>query len=138
MAKDSNIVHQYFRKESGETMILVKVNPIQYTAAEITVSATGTELREFELDEEFEKELVLSFGLEPEAVDILNFAPGIEFRSAYENAVEETFSGMKIRIIDIHDLIKNKEHLQRKGEKSLLDKYDVEVLKKILKRKEEE
>ena len=80
---------------------------------------------------------MLTFGLEPEAVDILNFAPGIEFRSAYENAVEETFSGLKIGIIDIHDLIKNKEHLQRKGEKSLLDKYDVEVLKKILKRKEE-
>lgn len=64
MAKDSNIVHQYFRKESGETMILVKVNPIQYTAAEITVSATGTELREFELDEEFEKELAAN-GYQP-------------------------------------------------------------------------
>ena len=64
MAKDSNIVHQYFRKESGETMILVKVNPIQYMAAEITVSATGTELREFELDEEFEKELAAN-GYQP-------------------------------------------------------------------------
>lgn len=87
---------------------------------------------------EFENELVLSFGLEPEAVDILNYTPGIEFNSAYENSVEETFSGLRIRIIDIRDLIKNKEQLQRKGEKSLLDKYDVEVLKKILKRKEEE
>lgn len=57
MAKDSNIVHQYFRKESGESLILVKVNPIQYTAAEITISPTGTELLEYELDEEFEKEL---------------------------------------------------------------------------------
>ena len=58
MAKDSNIVHQYFRNESGETMILVRVNPIRYTATEITVSSTGEkELREFELDEEFEKEL---------------------------------------------------------------------------------
>jgi len=47
------------------------------------------------------------------------------------------FSGLKIRIIDIRDLIKNKEQLQRKGEKSLLDKYYAEVLKKILKRKEE-
>ncbi len=81
---------------------------------------------------------MLSFGLEPEAVDILNYTPGIEFNSAYENSVEETFSGLRIRIIDIRDLIKNKEQLQRKGEKSLLDKYDVEVLKKILKRKEEE
>ena len=89
------------------------------------------------LTEEFEKELVLSFGLEPEAVDIFNITPGIEFTPAYENSVEENFSGLSIRIIDIHDLIKNKEHLQRKGEKSFLDKYDVAVLKKKLKTKEE-
>jgi hypothetical protein len=64
MAKDSNIVHQYFRRESGETIILIKVNPIQYTAAEITISPTGTELREFELDEEFERELATN-GFQP-------------------------------------------------------------------------
>lgn len=58
MANDSNIVHQYFRKESGETTILVQVNPIQYTATKITVSSTvKTELLEFEVDEGFEKEL---------------------------------------------------------------------------------
>jgi len=58
MAKDSNIVHQYFRNVSGEIMILVRVNPIHYTATEITVSSTGEkELREFELNEEFESEL---------------------------------------------------------------------------------
>ena len=44
------------------------------------------------------------------------------------------FSGLKIPIIDIRDLIKNKESLERPGEKSHLDKYDVEVLKKILKK----
>ena len=87
--------------------------------------------------EEFERELVLSFGLEPEGVDILNFTPGLEFKSAYENSIEETFSGLGIRIIHIRDLIRNKEQLQRKGEKSFLDKYDVEVLKKIQKSKEE-
>jgi hypothetical protein len=42
------------------------------------------------------------------------------------------------RIIDIDDLIKNKESLNRPGEKSLLDKYDAEVLKKIRKNKKEE
>jgi len=84
---------------------------------------------------EFETELVLSFGLPPDAVDILTFTPGIEFNSAFGNAQQIDFSGLKIPILDIRDLMKNKEKLRRKGEKSLLDKYDVEVLKKILKRK---
>lgn len=86
---------------------------------------------------EFETELVLSFGLAPDAVDILNYTPGIEFNSAFQNALQVHFSDLKIPIIDIRDLIKNKENLQRKGEKSLLDKYDAEVLKKILKRKKD-
>lgn len=99
-------------------------------------------LRKMELEipkispEEFQSELVLSFGLSPDAADILTFTPGIEFNSAFRNAQVIDFSGLKIPVIDIRDLIKNKESLQRKGEKSLLDKYDAEVLKKILKRKD--
>jgi hypothetical protein len=95
---------------------------------------TGLEVPEIS-PAEFQSKLVLSFGLEPYGVDILNYTPGIEFSSAYANAVEAVFSGINLRIIDIRDLIKNKESLQRQGEKSHLDKYDVEVLKKILKRR---
>jgi len=84
---------------------------------------------------EFESKLVLSFGVEPDAVDILNYTPGIEFTSAFENAQKIDFSGLKIPIIEIRDLIKNKESLERQGEKSHLDKYDLAVLKKILKSK---
>ena len=87
---------------------------------------------------EFETKLVLSFGFEPDAVDILNYTPGIEFSSAYKNSREVNFSNLRLKIIDIHDLIRNKENLKREGEKSLLDKYDAEVLKKILKRKQED
>lgn len=35
-------------------------------------------------------------------------------------------------MIDIRDLIKNKEALHQEGEKALMDKYDAEVLKKII------
>jgi hypothetical protein len=87
---------------------------------------------------EFENKLVLSFGLEPDAVDILNYTPGIDFATAFQNAQMMDFSDLKIPIINITDLIKNKELLQREGEKSLLDKYDAEVLKKILKRTQDE
>jgi hypothetical protein len=47
-------------------------------------------------------------------------------------------AGLNIPIINIHDLITNKEHLQREGEKSLLDKYDAEALKKIQKKNQKE
>jgi hypothetical protein len=53
MAKNQNIVHQYFKKKIAGTTILVKVNPIHYTGTEITRTAKGeTALRELEFDEQ--------------------------------------------------------------------------------------
>ena len=88
--------------------------------------------------EEFTKQLVLSFGFEPDAVDIINYTPGISFEEVFKNSVKVSFSGLEIPMIDIRDLIKNKESLNRQGEKSHLDRYDIEVLKRILKNKEEQ
>lgn len=85
---------------------------------------------------EFESPLVLSFGFEPDAVDILNYTPGIEFNKVFSNSIRVDFSGLQIPIIDIRDLILNKQSLNRKDEKSLLDQYDLEVLKKIIQKKQ--
>lgn len=53
MAKGSNIVHQYFKKEFEGAKILVKVNPLVFSGTEITVHANGElELRDLEFDEE--------------------------------------------------------------------------------------
>lgn len=124
-------------RNTGDIDILIE--PTQQNGQKLlnALKTIGLEVPPIEL-KEFESELVLSFGLEPDAVDIINHTPGIDFRSAFQKAKYVEFSHLKIPIIDIHDLIKNKEQLQRKGEKSLLDKYDAEVLKKILKRKEME
>jgi hypothetical protein len=52
MAKDSNIVHQYFKKEFGEFTVMVKVNPYHYKGTEITIQKDGTaEIRELDFDE---------------------------------------------------------------------------------------
>lgn len=52
MAKGSNIVHQYFRKEFDEFTILVRVNPIQLKGMEITLPKNGEpEVRELDFDE---------------------------------------------------------------------------------------
>lgn len=73
MAKDSNIVHQYFKKEIEGVKILVKVNPILFKGLEITVDTDGhAELREMEFDQdifddlkadEFEEASPLEFNL---------------------------------------------------------------------------
>ena len=53
MGKAGNIVHQYFKKEMADFTLLVKVNPLQFKATEITVHRDqDPELREIDVDEE--------------------------------------------------------------------------------------
>jgi hypothetical protein len=122
-------------RSTGDIDILVE--PTRQNGQRLldALKAMGLDVPDMDLAE-FESELILSFGLEPDAVDILNFTPGVDFNSAFQNAQHVPFAEIKVPIIDIRDLINNKEKLQRKGAKSLLDKYDAEILKKILKRKE--
>ncbi|HRX01256.1 MAG TPA: hypothetical protein P5280_17315, partial [Cyclobacteriaceae bacterium] len=68
----------------------------------------------------------MSFGLEPDAVDIINYAPGVTFNQVFENSINVDVEGISIKMMDIRDLLKNKEALNRGGEKSHLDKYDIE------------
>lgn len=95
-------------------------------------------LRSLQLDvpefspEEFERYLELAFGFPPDAVDLLNNTPGIDFHEAYINSLPVKMDDLTVRLIDILDLIRNKESLRRTGEKAHLDKYDLEVLKKIV------
>jgi len=58
MAKGSNIVHQYFKREFDDFKILVKVNPFRLTGTEITCFSDGRiEKREMEFDEEIFEDL---------------------------------------------------------------------------------
>jgi hypothetical protein len=41
MAKDKNIVHQYFKKEIEGGKILVKLNPIHLTGTELQINESG-------------------------------------------------------------------------------------------------
>lgn len=86
-------------------------------------------------DDEWKANMVLSFGLEPNAIDILNYSPGLDFNEIFQNAIQINQDGINIPLIDIRDLLRNKEALNRSGEKSHLDKYDIEVLKKIIEKK---
>lgn len=85
--------------------------------------------------EDFLSEQVLTFGMEPNAVDLLTFSRGVLLEDVFKNAVIRKINDLKVNIIDIRDLLKNKESLNRKGEKSLVDQQDILALRRILKSK---
>ena len=65
MAKGSNIVHQYFKKEFEGAQILVKVNPIEFKGTEISILKNReTKMRELEFDSEIFDDLKAD-GFEP-------------------------------------------------------------------------
>jgi hypothetical protein len=58
MGKDSNIVHQYFKKELDDFVLLVKVNPVRLKATEIVVYKNQEPaLREIDVDPEIIQDL---------------------------------------------------------------------------------
>jgi hypothetical protein len=58
MGKESNIVHQYFRKESEDVTILLRVNPIQLKGMEITLPKNGEPgVQELELEQSIFEDL---------------------------------------------------------------------------------
>ena len=127
-------IYHGVRRTTSDLDILV--NPTQQNGEKIIEALKFLKLDLPEIvPSEFETNLVLSFGFEPDAVDILNFTPGLDFETVFQNSVEVDFSGIFVKMIDIRDLIRNKESLNRSGEKSLLDQYDVAVLKKIFQKK---
>jgi predicted nucleotidyltransferase len=127
-------IYHGVNRNTGDLDILIE--PTKQNGERLLVALKSIKLEIPKIDaKEFEKPLVLAFGLEPDAVDILNFTPGLEFEEVYSNSIDYTYESVKVKIIDIHDLIANKSALNRKGDKALLDKYDTKVLKKILKKK---
>jgi hypothetical protein len=82
---------------------------------------------------DFTTEQVFTFGMEPDAVDILTFSRGVSLDKIFENAISTKIDDLQIRIIDIKDLVMNKENIHRPLEKGLVDQQDILALRRILK-----
>jgi len=55
---NSNIVHQYFKKDFEKAKIIVKVNPIHLKGTELTILEDGrVETRDLEFDEDILEDL---------------------------------------------------------------------------------
>ena len=81
--------------------------------------------------DDFKNQMVLSFGLEPNAVDMMNYIIGLDIETVFVNSLPVEIGGLKLKMIDIRDLIINKESLNREGDKKFTDQQDIFTLKKI-------
>jgi hypothetical protein len=78
MAKSSNIVHQYFRKDFGEFIVLVKVNPYHYKGTEITIHKDApAEIRELDFDENILDDLKVDGFTEASAIEFNLYYSGL-------------------------------------------------------------
>jgi hypothetical protein len=78
MAKGSNIVHQYFKKDCTDFILMVKVNPIQLKATEITVyKDQDPELREIEIDAEIFEDLKKDGFIEASPIEFNLYLSGL-------------------------------------------------------------
>jgi hypothetical protein len=82
---------------------------------------------------DFTSDQVFTFGAEPDAVDILTFSKGVSLDEVFENAIRAKIDDLVISIIDIRDLLKNKEQIRLSTEKNLVDQQDILALRRILK-----
>lgn len=85
--------------------------------------------------EDFETQMVLSFGMEPNAVDMMNYIIGLDIQAVFANSLPVEIGDLKLRMIDIRDLITNKEALHREGDKQFTDQQDIYTLRKIAEQK---
>ena len=127
-------IYHGVHRNTGDLDVLIEASVDNGNKLTSSLKSLNLQLPEIS-DQEWTSNLVLSFGFEPDAIDIINYSPGLTFSDVRQNAVFTTQDSIQVPIIDIRDLIRNKEALNRTGEKAHLDKYDIEVLKKIIQKK---
>lgn len=83
--------------------------------------------------EDFTKSLVLTFGFEPDGVDLINYLQGADLEEAFSRAqLVNVGLGFQLPMLDARDLLNVKQSLNRTGRKGLTDQLDILALQKHL------
>lgn len=126
------VVFYGVRRTTSDIDILVR--PTLVNGEKILKAFKSLKLQTEDIESsDFTKEQVFSFGMEPDGVDILTFSRGVSLDSIFQNAVKTKIDNLSMRIIDIRDLLKNKENIRRSEEKGLVDQQDILALRRIIK-----
>jgi hypothetical protein len=75
-------------------------------------------------DDFLHKGMVVQLGYPPNKIDLINSPDGVEFAECYETKVEVEVDGLKIAIIDLENLKKNKKASGRLQDLADLEKLE--------------
>jgi len=83
----------------------------------------------FKAEDVMNDKMFISMGIPPLKIDILTSIPAVSFKEVYEHAIDYEEENVKVKVIDIHHLIRNKTASGRPK-----DMDDVRVLSKKVKK----
>jgi hypothetical protein len=86
--------------------------------------------------EDFTVPQFFNFGIKPGTVDILNFMVGLSLEEVFANSLYVKIDELRLKVIDIRDLLTNKKSIQRNTEKADVDNQDIKALIRIIEWKE--
>ncbi|HMQ00539.1 MAG TPA: hypothetical protein PKC24_12220 [Cyclobacteriaceae bacterium] len=76
--KNQNIVHEYFKRDFGDYVIYVRLNPYTYKGTELTVLKDGSkEIRELSFDEQIHEDLAVDNFIPATALEFQLYAQGL-------------------------------------------------------------
>ncbi|MEX2588832.1 MAG: nucleotidyltransferase [Chitinophagales bacterium] len=117
------VIFHGYNRTTGDLGIWVNPTAENYQSLKMAFSIFGMSL--FNMTEEnfldTNRNEVFSFGKPPVCIDILTSVKGLEFDKVYKNAKPTKFDELKLRIIDINDLIIAKKAADRNKDKDDLD-----------------
>jgi hypothetical protein len=87
--------------------------------------------------EDFTVSQFFHFGMDPHSVDLMNFMLGLDLDEVFKNAIYVKIEELRLKVIDIRDLLVNKKSIKRDTEKNLIDQQDVFALTRIIEWREQ-
>ncbi len=117
------VIYYKVQRYTRDFDLLIPPNPSNAEKMTTVLKEFGMESLDLK-QSDFLDDLIIQIGFEPNRIDILKSAPGIDFEKSYKNKVIATLDdGTKINIISKPDLIKGKCASGRDK-----DKYDISEL----------
>ena len=107
--------------------IYYNVSPTNIQKLQKALLKFGFTLKDIPADTFTTKGNIITFGVEPVRVDIINDITGVEFNDAWKKKVRGKYGNVEVNFISKTDLIKNKTSTPR-----LQDKADAEELSENL------
>ena len=97
-----------FPRATVDMDIWVAINPKNAQKMVAVLEEFGFNFPELNVDLFLEQDKIIRMGVPPMRLEILTTISGVEFDTCYENRIEDELDGVKINLIALDDLKRNK------------------------------